>query len=545
MDVIVRGALVVDGTGAPPFHGDVGISGDAIVAVGDLGVHAASKKIDGANLIAAPGFIDMHSHSDFTLPNDPRSMSKVSQGVTTEVIGNCGVTPAPVADTHREEWIESVSFLPGELSWNWRSFGDFLDRLRKAGLGVNVFPLVGHGAIRTAVMGMVDEEPSPSQLEQMAQMLSECLMEGALGMSTGLIYPPGVYSQLPELVQLARVAGNLGGLYFSHIRGEGATLLDAIEEAASVGREASLPVQVGHLKASGRANWDKFDGALTAIERARESGVDVTFDLYPYTAGNTVITALLPPWLLAGGVSATLERLKDSDLRQRITTEMTTQELVRETPWDRIMIASCRARRDYVGKLVQQLAEEAGEPPSDWVLDFVVRCRGEADIILFSQSEENVRKGLGHPVSMIGTDGCGLTTTGALAEGRPHPRNYGTYARVLGHYVRDEKVLRIEEAVAKMTSVPASRLRLNDRGKLCPGFKADIVLFDAAIVNDMCEYGRPPRYARGIPYVLVNGQLVIEEGEHCGRLPGRILGPQDLAKAHKRPDSGRDTLLAR
>ncbi len=534
MDVIVRGVLVVDGTGQPPFEADVGISDDEIVAVADLGAKTAVMEIDGSGLVAAPGFIDMHSHSDFTLTVDPRSMSKVSQGVTTEVVGNCGVTPAPLAETYSQEWIESVGFLPGELSWDWRSFGDFLGRLRETGLGVNIFPLVGHGAIRTAVMGMVDEQPSPEQMEQMAHLLSASMLEGALGISTGLIYPPGVYSQTTELVQLTQVAGTQGGFYFSHVRGEGATLLGAIEEAVRVGRGGHLPVQVSHLKASGRANWDKYDEALGLIEGARAEGVDLGFDMYPYTAGNTVITALLPPWVMAGGLPETLARLQDSSLRDRIGQEILQQEMLSETGWEDLMIGGCARFPDYAGKSLATLSKQAGAPPLNWLLDFVVDCRGKADIIIFAQSEENVRKGLCHPMATIGTDGLGLATTGLLSEGCPHPRNFGTYPRILGHYVRDEKVLSLEDAVRKMTSAPAARLRLRDRGQVCPGYKADLVVFDPNTVDDIGEYGQPPRYPGGVEYVMVNGRLVVEKGEHTGNFPGVVLGRGSVSQASVR-----------
>ncbi len=528
MDVIVRGALIADGSGAAAFEGDMAICNGLIEAVGDIGASRAPLEIDGRGLVAAPGFIDMHSHSDYTLSTDPRSLSKVSQGVTTEVVGNCGSTPAPLSDEHREEWIDSKAFTPGELSWDWYSFGDFMARLKRRGLGVNIFPLVGHGAIRNAVMGMEDRSPTEQEAARMEALVAASTIEGALGLSTGLIYPPGVYADTAELVRLAKVASQAGRFYFSHIRGEGATLLTAIEEAITVGRKANLPVQISHLKAVGRGNWDKYDEALALIEQARAEGLDVAFDLYPYVAANTVVTALLPPWVLADGTSAMLGRLREPGLREQIGVEMLQLEILAGSDWHEIVIGGCRAYPDYAGKSVKQLADEAVTAPLDWVFEFLIRSEGVADIIIFAQSEDNVRKGLTHPVATIGTDALGLATTGPLAEGRPHPRSYGTYPRVLGHYVRDSQLFSLEEAVRKMSGAPAERLRLRNRGRLMPGYRADVVLFDADRIDDLCEYGRPPLLARGIAHVLVNGQIVFQHGEHTGALPGKVLGMEDL-----------------
>ena len=511
-----------------PFQSDIGISKDTVEVVGDLSALAAPVEIDGSGLIASPGFIDMHSHADFTLLTDPRSESKVRQGVTTEVTGHCGTTPAPLAEQHREEWIRSVGFVPGELLWDWWSFADFLARIKNAGLGVNILPLVGHGAIRAAVMGISNLKAGVEQMTMMETLLSNSMDEGAVGLSTGLVYPPGVYADATELMQLARVAGMRGGFYFSHIRGEGATLVAAVEEALMIARRVRLPVQISHLKAEGRTNWDKFERVLSMIDQAQVEGLDVGADMYPYTAADTTITVLLPPWALAGGMSETLARLDDSGVRERIAAEMVQQGLLTEIGWSEILVSACPARPDCVGKYIDDLAEEEDKPALDCVLDLVAESQGEVDVILFSQSEENVRKALTHPAVMIGTDAVGVSTTGPLAEWRPHPRACGTFPRILGTYVRRERVLTLEEGVRKMTSLPASRLRLKDRGRLIPGYKADVVLFDPVTVDDAGEYGQPPRYPRGIEYVLINGELAVAKGEHTGNLPGRVLGTSDM-----------------
>jgi N-acyl-D-amino-acid deacylase len=531
LDLIIRRAAIVDGSGSPSFCADIGVKADRVAVLGELNGQVASMEIDGSGLTAAPGFIDIHSHSDIALPIDPRSESKVRQGVTTEVIGLCGTTLAPLSPRHRDEWIGTLELYPDSPVGEWWSFGEFLSRLGRDGLGVNVLPLVGHGAIRAAVMGLADRVPDESEMATMEELLSRCIEEGAAGLSTGLFYPPGVYADTAELIRLARLVGKAGGIYFSHIRSEGAALLEAVEEAIAVGREAHAPVEIGHLKASGHRHWGKLDRALALLERARADGLDVQADAYPYRAGSVGISALLPAWALAGGMNETLDRLRDESIREQIKLEMPEQELVSETGWDGILVAYCVERPECTGKYISDLAAEDAADPIDWTLTLVAQTSGQVEVILFSQSEENVRKTLTHPSVTIGSDGVGLSTTGPLSAGRPHPRNFGTYPRILGHYVRDEGLLTLEEAVRKMTHQPATRLRMRDRGRISPGYKADLVLFDAETVEDLGAYGEPPRYPRGIEYVVVNGRLVVAEGEHTGELPGRVLGWSDLSAA--------------
>jgi N-acyl-D-amino-acid deacylase len=530
VDILIRGASVVDGSGRPAFEADIGITRDKIEALGDLKGQTAGVVIDGSGLVAAPGFIDMHSHSDFSLPIEPRSESKVRQGVTTEVVGQCGHTPAPVVNRHREELIRISSIFPGKLPWDWGTFGAFLKRLEGGGLGVNVLPLVGHGAVRMAVMGMSAERPNSEQMSQMEDLLSQCLNEGAVGLSTGLVYAPSAYADLEELVRLARLAGKQGGFYFSHIRGHSGTLLTAIREALSIAKQGCLPVQISHLKASGRENWDKFDPALDLIDEAKAQGLDVGVDMYPYAAARTYITALLPQWVMNGGMTEAAGRLLDKRTRERVRQEVLQQGIQNmQARWDDMLVAYCPANPVIEGQYISQLAEEASKPPVDYVFDLVVESEGKVGLIVFWMCEENVRKGLCHPAVMIGTDGRGLAATGPLSEGKPHPRNFGTYPRILGYYVREEKLLSLEQAVYKMTGLPAARLRLRDRGRLAEGCWADLVLFNPTTVADMGGYAQPPAYPRGIEYVVINGQVVIEKGEHTGRLPGRILGWSDIA----------------
>ncbi|MGQ0572441.1 MAG: N-acyl-D-amino-acid deacylase family protein [Armatimonadota bacterium] len=528
MNIIIRGTSVVDGTGRPSFKADIGIQGDQITAIGDLRAQPASLVIEASELVAAPGFIDIHSHSDFSLPIAPRSESKVRQGVTTEVVGQCGHSPAPVARQYRDELIRMSGIFSGRLPWTWWSFADFLREIEDHGLGVNVVPLVGHGAIRLAVMGMSASKPTGEQMTQMQRLLSECLDEGAVGLSTGLVYAPGSYAETDELVELSRVVARRGGFYFSHIRGHGATLLDSIRETLAVAEGAELPVQVSHLKASGRENWSKFDRALELLDSATARGLDVGTDMYPYDAARTHITALLPQWVLDGGMGEAKIRLKEGPTRERIRREIVEKGIQNMEPrWEDMLVAYCPARPEIVGHDISSLAQASEVLPIDYVLDLALESEGKVGLIVFWMSEENVRKGLRHPLVSIGTDGRGLTADGPLAEGYPHPRNYGTYPRILGYYVRQEHLLSLEEAVHKMTGLPAARMRLKDRGRLAAGYKADMVLFNPATVDDMGGYAQPPAYPRGIEYVLVNGEVVVRKGEHTGQLSGRVLGWPD------------------
>jgi N-acyl-D-amino-acid deacylase len=523
LDILIRGGTVIDGTGRPAWRADVAIARDRIEAIDLLPGASAVRVIDATGHVVAPGFVDMHSHADFVLPGLPTADSKVHQGFTLEVVGNCGASPAPLTPARRQDVIDTSALTVPALAWDWTTFRSYLDGLTRQGLSINVAPLVGHGTVRLLVMGPGDARPTADQLRAMAIEVRRAMDDGAVGLSTGLIYAPGVFADTDELVGLARAAGEAGGFYASHIRGEGDTLLPAIAEAIEVGRRASLAVEISHLKAAGRANWPKMAQAIELIEAARAEGLDVTADMYPYPAGSTALSALLPPWVHAGGREPLLARLADPAARARIQAVLDGPGMARDAGWDGIAIAGCPARPEYEGQTLARIAAGLGVPPGEAAIEVLRQAKGDADMVLFMMSEENVALGLERLWVMIGSDGEGRAAQGPYATGKPHPRNYGTCPRLLGHYVRDRGLLSLPEAIRKMTSLPASKLGLRDRGRLEPGAVADVVVFDPATVADTATFAEPHRYPRGIPWVLVNGEPVIAGGQHTGSRPGRVL----------------------
>ncbi len=525
LDLKIEGGTVIDGTGSPTARADVGIVGETITAVGDLSREPAGRIIDATGLTVTPGFIDIHSHSDWRLWANRRAESKIRQGVTTEVVGNCGFSPAPVSDEFRGDLKGFALYLPPGMDFSWRSMGEYLERYEDGGVALNVVQLVGHGTLRLAAMGFARRAPSAREQAVMERLAEESMAGGAAGLATGLIYAPGSYAATEEIVAVARRVAALGGFYASHIRGEGATLLDAVAEAIRVGREGGLPVQVSHIKAAGRPHWGRVREALALVDAARAEGLDVMADVYPYTASSTTLRTLLPDWALEGGIEAMLDRLGDQECRARIRAELTGggQTLMRGLGWDDIMLAYSAARPEAQGRRLSEIAAAAGRDPVDVVCDLIVADRGKAYVILFQLDEADLRRALEHPWVMIGSDGSALAVEGELGAGKPHPRSYGTFPRVLGRYAREQRVLGLPTAVRKMTGLPALRLGLADRGVLRAGAKADVVVLDPARVADLATYEDPHRYARGIERVLVNGRIVIDGDRHTGALPGRVL----------------------
>ncbi|HEY7039766.1 MAG TPA: D-aminoacylase [Methylomirabilota bacterium] len=527
LDLKITGGQLIDGSGAPARRGDVGVTGDAITAIGDLSREPAGRTIDATGRTVAPGFIDMHSHSDWRLWDNRRAESKIRQGVTTEVVGNCGFSPAPVSDTFRDEMRGFALYLPAGMDFSWRTVGEYLARYESEGVALNVAQLIGHGTLRLAAMGFARRPPTAAEQTHMERMMDAAMADGAYGLATGLIYAPGSYAATEEIIGIARRAGGRRGFYASHIRGEGATLLDAVAEAIRVGREGGLPVQVSHVKAAGRPNWGKVTDALALIDDARREGLDVMGDVYPYTASSTTLRTLLPDWALEGGIDAMLKRLADPAIRDRIRGELTGggETLLRGIDWADIMVAYSPSRPDAQGRRIAEIAAARREDPLDAAIELIVSEQGKGYMILFQLDEADLRRALAHPHVMVGSDGSALAAQGPLASGKPHPRSYGTFPRVLGRYARDERVLPLETAVWKMTGLPAKRLSLADRGVLRDGAKADVVVFDPATVADRATYEDPHRYAAGIGDVVVNGRVVIAGGEHTGALPGRVLRP--------------------
>ncbi len=523
-DILIQGGTVIDGSGQPAYRADVAVQGERIVAVEPLEIAEAQVVIQAAGLVVAPGFIDIHSHADYTLPVNPTAGSKIHQGVTTEVVGNCGISIAPLSPAMQALGDKNCLFGSFGLKWDWESFDDFLQMQRATGTAVNVVPLVGHGTVRQAVMGLSDAVPDEDQMERMEALVREAMEAGAFGLSTGLIYSPNVYSQTTEIIALARVAAEMGGIYTSHIRGEGHTLLEAIDEAIEIGRQARLPVEISHLKAELRINWHKMKKAIAKIDAARSEGLDVTADMYPYNAFCTTMTSLLPSWALVGGYEAMCDRLRDPQSRARMRVFMQADaEAGQPGYWEGTLISHCDPLPVYEGRNLQELADERGLAPEDTAMDILLETHGEVDMVQFAMDEANVELGLSVPYIMVGSDGEGRAVSGRMSTGKPHPRNYGTFPRVLGYYARQRKIFSLETAVAKMTGQTAARLNLRDRGLLRPGSKADITIFDPERVIDCATFSNPHQYAAGIEYVLVNGRPALWQGEHTGTLAGQIL----------------------
>ncbi len=524
-DLLITNGTVIDGTGTPGISADIGVSNGRIHALAPTLHGEAARTIDASGRIVAPGFIDVHTHSDFTLLSVPGAESKVRQGITTEVVGNCGFSPAPVSPATRGLLQEYSAFLNPNLSWNWESLGDYYQQVRDQGCAINVAPLVGHGAIRIAAMGFANRPPTASELLQMEHLVGQAMEDGAFGMSSGLIYSPGCYGDTEELIALAKVAATAGGVYATHMRGEGGTLFDSITEALRIGAEAGIAVQISHLKASGRDNWDKMDQALRMLEEGVERGIAVQADIYPYIAGSTTMTSLFPAWTLEGGIEAFLTRIDDTETRQRIIDEVQGgsdgwSRANGAVGWDDIVISQCQHHKEFEGKTLADIAREMGREPAQAMMDFLVEEQGKASIILFMMAEDNVARGIAHPLLMIGSDSLALA---AGRGGKPHPRTYGTFPRVLGKYVRQENVVSLEAGVRKMTAMAAEHFGLTDRGVLDAGKAADITVFDAATVLDTATFDDPHHYPAGIEYVIVNGQIVVEQDTQHAVLPGQVL----------------------
>lgn len=515
MDLLLEGARLIDGTGAPAREVSVGVEGGTIAYIGEDRVEAA-ETVDLGGLVLAPGFLDIHAHSDYPPLQDPRGMSRVHDGVTLEVSGNCGMSPFPLCDAEAHH---EAGLYPG-LEVDWRDFDQYLDRLRGAGMGLHRAWLVGHGTLRARVMGYDDRPPTPDEQAEMERQLDADLAAGAAGFSTGLIYAPGCYAQPDEVIGLARVVARHDKLYASHIRGEGDTLLEAIDEVLHVGEEAGVRTQVSHLKASKPHNWPKIHEAISKIEAARQRGVDVMADRYPYTATSTALSAVLPGWAMVGGAEAAARRCADPEERGKLLEFLRGRHPVEY--WQRVQLATMGGRDapEVEGKRVAEVAAERGQDPYEVALDLLVESEAGSEAVYHVLDEENLRTVLKTPWVMIGSDGTAVACDGPTARGRPHPRFFGSFARVLGRYARDEKLFSLEEAVAKMTSMPADRLGLTDRGRVTVGSRADLVAFDAETVRDRATFEAPYAYSEGILHVWIDGRRVVAEGAHTGVLAG-------------------------
>lgn len=524
IDILIKDGVVIEGSGESGFAADVAIDRGLIVDIGRFDGADAETIIDAAGCVVTPGFVDMHTHADLSLPLCPTADSLVHQGITTVVFGQCGMSTAPLLPDTRDEVTNALNLLDEPLPWDrWSSIRDYLEYLDRTGVSVNVVSLVGQGTVRAGVMGFVATPANRDQMHEMNRLTHKALEEGAIGISTGLDYPPGSYASTAELIAFTEPTGRRGGYYFSHIRGEGRTLLEAISEAIQVGRETNASVQISHLKAAGRANWTLAEAGLEMIDQALSAGVDVTADMYPYPAGSTRLLALLPEWAQEAGADATIARLSDRSRRKMMAKDMQATGFCSELEFDMVYVASCPGQRESEGRHISDLADEARTSPYEWIFDRLLEDRLEGMIVNFMMSEENIRMKLRHPAVMIGTDGFGLPLDGPLGHGKPHPRCFGSYPRLFGRYVREKNVISLENAVWKSAGLPAQKLRWSNRGSLRKGYHADVVVFDPSTVLDTATYEEPHQYPIGIHHVFVNGRHVIKNGEHTQRRPGTVL----------------------
>ncbi|MCH8843514.1 MAG: D-aminoacylase [SAR324 cluster bacterium] len=527
-DLLIRGGWIVDGSGAPGFQGDVVIAEGRIEAVyreGQASVATGGKSLDAGGLTVAPGFIDVHTHSELALVADPTSPFKIAQGVTTEILGNCGFSAAPLRPTTAalQQEVSAGVFGHAGLDWNWETLTGYFGRLEADGTAVNTATLVGHGALRNAVMGFEARDPTPEEMEAMRLLLAECMEAGALGLSTGLVYPPGCYAQTPELKELAKVVGRYGGIYATHLRNQSAGLLDAVAEALEIGDAGNIPVQISHHKCSGAANRGLVRESLALLDGARSGGVRPGSDMYPYLAGSSTLVSLFPPWSLEGGVRTLLARLRDDAQRTRIEKEFSVgvagwENRIGVVGWENIFVSSVSRPENggWIGRNLQDIAASRGQPPQSTICHVVLAEEGRVGYIGYNSSEEDLEIMMHHPRTSFGSDGLDVGE-------RPHPRLYGTFPRVLGEYVRRRGVLTLEEAVHKMTALPASQTRLEGVGRIQPGYRADLVLFDAEHVDERSTFEDPRRYPEGLPHVFVGGTAVVKDGHITGALPGKVL----------------------
>ncbi len=522
-DSVIKNATILDGTGQKPWIGDVGIAGDTIAAIGVIAPEQGRNVIQASGLHLCPGFIDIHTHSDGRIFACPTADSRVMQGITTELTGNCGSSVAPLKRSSNKDDLQEFQELG--IVPDWTDVASYFRRLEQTRISVNHAFLLGQGRLRKNAVGLVDRKLTTNELKTVLRAVEEGMDCGAFGLSTGLEYAPGIYTPAEEIISMVEIVARRGGLYASHMRNEDVRLLEAIQEAIDVGRKTKVRVEISHFKAAGRTNWNKQSAALGLLEKARRQDVDVSADAYPYTAYSTNITIRLASWVREGGTKAILKRLQDPETRRRISREVS--ESIQESPggFELIVISSTKSEKNRItiGKNLVEIGEMWKVKPVDALLRLLVEEETEVGFIGHGMQSENVEMVLSHPLVMIGSDGSSIAPKGKVAETRPHPRSYGTCPRVLGHYVRERKLFDLSTAVKKMTSMPADQLRLTDRGRIARGMKADLVIFDGAKVRDTATFEDPHQYPHGIKHVLVNGTLVVENGKHTGARPGRVL----------------------
>lgn len=519
-DIIIKNANIIDGSGKEGFAADIGISNDRIVKIGRI-EESGRQVIDANGLVASPGFIDCHSHSDYYLIINPLAESKIRQGVTTEIGGNCGYSAAPLAGEALEERKNAYK-KSYNLEHDWQDVKGYFNRIERQGTSVNFALLIGHNTIRSSVIGGGSREATESEMAQMKEMIQQAMKDGAIGISTGLAYGPACFAKKEELIELCKEARKHNGIFTVHMRSEGRGLLEAIEESIFIAKEAEISLQISHLKTYGEENWYKLDSAFELIEKARTDGLDVTCDRYPYTAANTGLHNVFPNWMLDGGIKKELERLKSKETREKIRAEL---QQAKKDIWDKIMISEVITEKNkiYEGKRVSEAAMIAKKEPLEFVFDLLVEDEIAVDAIFFKMSEENLQRILKKPYVMIGSDSGARADYGALGRGRSHPRTFGTFSRVLGKYVRGEKILDLPTAIKKMASEPCRKFNIKERGLIKEGYFADIVIFNPDTIADTATYEVPHKYPVGIEYVIVNGKTTVEKGKPLGIKAGRAI----------------------
>ncbi len=523
-DLVITHGMVYDGTGSPGRELDIAIKNDRIVKIrSSLNENKANEVINASGKAVCPGFIDPHTHTDVHLIINPKAESKIRQGVTTEIGGNCGFTNFPLNDKtfeeQREHYEKSFNF-----DLDWMDIHGFFDRLSKTGMALNFATLLGHGNLRDFVMGPYDRPPTTEELSSMRTLMGEHMKAGVFGLSTGLEYKPGSFAQTDEIMEICREIPPYGGVYATHMRSEGDTLIESIDEAISISREANVSLQVSHFKAFCPENWHKLDEAISKIERAKKELEHVLADRYSYHAASTGLDYFFPLWAREGTTEDFINRLKDKSIEEKLRTFIEEKEK-KLGSWDKVLISSVvtEGNERFVGKTILEAAQETRKPCYEFIRGIIIEEENRVNMIVFAMSEDNLKRVLSHPLVVIGSDGNSLAPYGVLGEGKPHPRSYGTFPRVLGKYVREDKLFPLETGIQKMTGLTAEKFGLTHRGFLREGYFADVVIVNPDTVIDRATWTEPHTYPDGIDYVIVNGQVVIRQGEHTGKLPGRIL----------------------
>ncbi len=530
-DIIIRNGTIYDGTGQKPFVADLAIQGDSIAKIGKLKRDHGTTEIDARGLAVAPGFINMLSWATEALLHDGRSQSDIRQGVTLEIFGE-GESMGPLNATMKKDMVEQQGDIKFEVRWT--TLGEYLDYLAKRGVSPNIASFVGATTVRVHEIGYANRPPTPEELARMKTLVRVAMEEGALGVGSSLIYAPAFYARTDELIELCRAAAPYDGIYISHLRSEGNRFLEALDELIAISRAANIPAEVYHLKAAGESNWNKLDSAIQKIEKARREGSRISADMYTYTAGATGLDAAMPPWVQEGGLNQWISRLKDPAIRERVKREMSTPTdewenffLAAGSP-EKILLVGFKSEKlkPLTGKTLAEVSKMRGTSPQETAMDLVIEDHSRIDTVYFLMAEENVRRQIKLPWVSFDSDASSLAPEGVFLKSNPHPRAYGNFSRLLGKYVRDEKIIPLEEAVRRLTSLPAENLKLQKRGSLKTGNFADVVIFDPAKIQDHATFKKPHQYSTGVLHVFVNGVQVVTDGEHTGAKPGRVVrGP--------------------